>query len=117
MTTHFTAPLPPKPLAGDQHPAEGLSVVPLIRDKQKEIVAHNALNGAVKKGDVVRPRKCSVCNKGGCQGRRSGSGVHAHHYDYDKPLSVLWLCNRCHGKLHRYHNFYQTVKRLIKEIQ
>ena len=25
----------------------------------------------------------------------------AHHYDYDKPLSIIWLCRRHHFQWHR----------------
>lgn len=24
-----------------------------------------------------------------------------HHYDYDEPLEVIWLCHKHHGQLHR----------------
>lgn len=39
-----------------------------------------------------RPVLCELC-----QERPS---EHAHHPDYSKPLSVLWLCARCHHRLH-----------------
>jgi hypothetical protein len=25
-----------------------------------------------------------------------------HHYSYDNPRHVVWLCRRCHNRLHRY---------------
>ena len=51
------------------------------------------LNNAIKKGIVVRPEKCEKCSKI-CK-------PHGHHFDYSKPLEVLWLCSSCHGKEHR----------------
>lgn len=26
--------------------------------------------------------------------------VHAHHRDYSRPLDVIWLCPKCHHRLH-----------------
>lgn len=53
--------------------------------------AHCALNNAVRKG-VVQKKPCEVC---------AGTvGIHAHHKDYAKPLDVIWLCARCHHRLH-----------------
>jgi ribosomal protein L34E len=26
--------------------------------------------------------------------------VQAHHPNYDYPLQVVWLCSRCHSRLH-----------------
>ena len=47
-------------------------------------------------GKIPKPAKCS-----GCQRRKK---LQMHHPDYSKPLSVLWLCSKCHGKAHRTAN-------------
>ena len=54
--------------------------------------SHNALLRAVAAGKVVRPQVCSVCNK--------RTTIQAHHDDYTKPLSVIWLCPPCHAQRH-----------------
>jgi hypothetical protein len=35
-----------------------------------------------------------------CQVCVSESHVHAHHTDYSKPLEVVWLCAKCHHRIH-----------------
>lgn len=47
------------------------------------------LNQAIQKGFLVRPKKCSNCNKKG--------KIQGHHEDYNKPLDVIWLCISCHS--------------------
>lgn len=47
----------------------------------------------VKKGNLEKPSKCSVCKK--------ESTIYAHHPDYSKPLEVIWLCRDCHCEEHR----------------
>jgi hypothetical protein len=44
-----------------------------------------------KKGDIEK-QPCEKCGRPDSQ---------AHHPDYEKPLSVVWLCPVCHGKEHR----------------
>lgn len=55
--------------------------------------AHNILNDALRYGKIERPNKCVMCQKE-CKPQ-------AHHYDYSKPLDVLWLCVRCHANVHK----------------
>jgi hypothetical protein len=55
--------------------------------------ARRLLQGAVARGEIVRPKECQECGVGG--------RIDGHHPDYTKPLDVMWLCRRCHMKLHR----------------
>ncbi len=43
-----------------------------------------------KKGGLKKPDKCNRCNV-------ETSNLEKHHEDYSKPLSVEWLCTKCHG--------------------
>lgn len=54
--------------------------------------AHNIVAAALKSGKLVRPEECQRCLE--------PRPVEAHHDDYNKPLDVLWLCHRCHMRLH-----------------
>lgn len=59
--------------------------------------AHILLRSAVKRGDLIRPDKCTSCGSPP-YGKK---GLHAHHWDYSKPLDVLWLCPKCHFEEHK----------------
>lgn len=61
----------------------------------ERVVARNALNKAIRKGEVTKPRACECCRK-----EASGRELHAHHEDYSKALQVEWLCRGCHNALH-----------------
>lgn len=54
--------------------------------------AHNAVNNAVRDGRLSK-EPCLFCSE---------VKVHGHHRDYAKPLDVIWLCPRCHHRLHAY---------------
>ena len=55
--------------------------------------AHGRIQMALKKGTIVKPKNCSNC--GGIK------RLHAHHYDYNYPYSVQWLCSECHRNLNK----------------
>lgn len=55
--------------------------------------ARAAVKRALKQKKLVRPSRCSECNK--------RTFVEAHHPNYKKPLDVMWLCKKCHGSIHR----------------
>ena len=52
--------------------------------------AHNAVDRAVQTGTLVKPVFCERCGRAG--------SLHGHHYKgYEYPLTVQWLCPRCHS--------------------
>lgn len=54
--------------------------------------ARSLVRTALRNGSLIRPDKCSECNK--------ECIPEAHHYDYSKPLEVEWLCKQCHENTH-----------------
>ncbi len=68
------------------------------RDSRKrhpeKFKARAKLAYAIKIGKIIKPTQCSKCLS--CSGK-----LHGHHHDYEKPLDVTWLCNKCHGEEHR----------------
>lgn len=68
------------------------------RDKKER--CHNLVESALKKGIIKNPHICSCCgsNDKFKDGRTS---IQAHHDDYDKPLEVRWLCQKCHHRWHK----------------
>lgn len=56
-----------------------------------KVNARNLVKLRVDSGKMER-KPCVVCGEIKSQ---------AHHEDYSKPLDVVWLCSRCHGKIHR----------------
>ena len=63
---------------------------------QSDRVVQGIFDAAVKRGDVVRQDVCEECGD-------DSSRIEGHHDDYGKPLSVRWLCRRCHYRWHQ-HN-------------
>lgn len=53
----------------------------------------NMVSNAVRDGKLIKPKHCERCD--------STVRLHGHHADYSKPLSVEWLCPKCHGLQHR----------------
>lgn len=55
---------------------------------------------AILKGVLIQPVMCSKC--GNTQVFKDGrNGIQAHHEDYDKPLEIIWLCQKCHHDWHK----------------
>lgn len=57
---------------------------------REKINAHAKVHTAVKNGTLKRGNSCMEC---GIECKTEG-----HHEDYSKPLDVIWLCRKCHGK-------------------
>ena len=52
--------------------------------------AQTAVGNAIRDGKLKK-EPCMFCGV---------THVHAHHRDYAKPLDVIWLCPKCHHRLH-----------------
>ena len=50
------------------------------------------VNEAIKTGRLKKPQYCERCNQ--------SKPLDGHHYDYSQPLSVTWLCRKCHSDIH-----------------
>lgn len=85
----------PKPFLGKRKEIVAARTVSNRRWQEKfpeKRAAHKAVENAIKTGKLSR-EGCEIC--GGIV------GIHAHHDDYSKPLSVRWLCPAHHQERHR----------------
>lgn len=58
----------------------------------EKVKAHKKVMNALRSGKLLRPTHCEICGKE-CK-------PEAHHWDYSKPLDVLWCCRICHNFIH-----------------
>jgi uncharacterized protein with PIN domain len=72
------------------------------RGTQASDTAQNVLEKAVLKGVVQRKGVCEKCGDAG-EFKDGRTAIQAHHPDYNKPLDVMWLCQKCHHDWHK-HN-------------
>lgn len=70
--------------------------------------AQNVLEKAIQKGIVKRKNYCECCGTSYVfkDGR---TAIQAHHCDYNKPLEVMWLCQKCHHEWHKKHKAKEVV--------
>ena len=61
--------------------------------------AHILFRIALGKGLIIKPESCEHCGVKNPKTAR-GSALQGHHFDYSKPLEVMWLCSFCHRKQH-----------------
>jgi len=79
------------------------------RGTKADDYAQNVLEQAIEDGIVIRQTKCQKCGYEGTfsDGR---TAIQAHHCDYNKPLDVMWLCQKCH---HEWHKNNVAVERKV----
>lgn len=70
--------------------------------------AQNVLEEAIEKGRIERKYICECCGASYtfADGR---TAIQAHHCDYNKPLDVMWLCQKCHHEWHKTHKAKEVV--------
>ena len=56
--------------------------------------AANIVNNALRSGKLIKIYECENCNE-------KEKRIHGHHDDYAFPLSVRWLCSKCHTAWHK----------------
>lgn len=61
-------------------------------ENPEKLKARRAISNGIRDGKIERGTACHFC--------ASSHNLQAHHEDYDHPLDVVWLCAKCHGKLH-----------------
>ena len=60
-------------------------------DNPVAYAAQTKVGNALRDGKLTRS-SCLFCGE--------TKHVHAHHRDYSRPLDVIWLCAKCHQRLH-----------------
>jgi hypothetical protein len=73
-----------------------------------KVKIHGIVAKAVKSGELEKPDVCSECGVGG--------RIQGHHEDYDKPLEVIWLCQKCHMGKHKKGGPWYLSLPSVKEI-
>jgi hypothetical protein len=74
----------------------------MFRNKfYKRLKAYWAIKELKKKG--FEKLNCQMCGNKDSQ---------AHHEDYNKPLEVIWLCEKCHSSLHKTYRKQQFITQL-----
>lgn len=71
-----------------------LSVKKWAKQNPEKIIAQRKFNNAIKAGAITRSKQCRKCGT-------TGITIDGHHSDYEKPLSVIWVCRPCHSAIHQ----------------
>lgn len=72
-----------------------MTVPPKSWKHPREQQARNAVARALKSGDLVKPEACENCYQS------VNVIIEGHHPSYMKPLTVEWLCRKCHRSADR----------------
>ena len=71
--------------------------------------AQNLLEQAIEDGLMERKTVCEKCGDSGTF-KNGRTKIQAHHTDYNKPLDVIWLCQKCH---YEWHEQYRAIEREV----
>ena len=70
--------------------------------------AQNVLEKAIQSGRVERKTVCECCGKS-YTFKDGRTAIQAHHCDYNRPLDVMWLCQKCHHEWHKHNKAKEVV--------
>jgi len=78
--------------------------------------AQNILEQAIIKGILVAKTHCEKC--GSSDKFKDGrTSIQAHHADYNKPLAVEYLCQKCHHEWHKNNIAIQYKEEKLKSTE
>lgn len=67
--------------------------------------ANGKVATAIRQGVLLPPKHCDIC--------LATNDIQGHHDDYSKPLSVRWLCIKCHTEWHHLNEFKLVLMSLV----
>ena len=73
--------------------------------------AQNFVETALKQGVLENPKKCEECQVKDKPFKDGRTSIQAHHDDYNKPLDIRWLCQKCHHAWHGENTPNERIKR------
>lgn len=99
----YVRPKPEGPSAripeGMTSPTKIAKVLGLTRQRAGQLLhmekkaARRAVEVAIANGSIAAPPFCLRCGV-------ETKGLHAHHWDYARPLDIGWFCPKCHAAVH-----------------
>lgn len=81
----------PSPTYKAAHSRRWRKTHPLTPEQRRKMNVRSHSHIALKRGQIAK-HPCAIC----CSTRSQ-----MHHPSYDHPLHVVWLCRKCHLRLHR----------------
>ncbi len=81
-------------------------------ERKRRSRCHRQVRKAIEMGSLVRPQRCSVCGRS----RDEVGRLYAHHEDYTRPLSVVFLCPSCHAIVHRQIRRRRTYEHMSSQV-
>jgi hypothetical protein len=70
-----------------------LKIAKWKQDNPEKVRASRFLQKQVALGKIKKPKTCEICWR--------IKKLNGHHWDYDKPEKVTWVCHSCHKRIHQ----------------